>query len=635
MKSEDRNSKRNYDYATRITRSETGVVGYEYIIEDDMDYEEFYAFVSSRMQEVRRLSGVSILSANFSFIDNDSNMRYYSVSDLGKIEKLIKDSDLDGVFGGSDNVPEDFMILLDTHRFRINSADIREVAPTKSYNKTLYYFFDYETVWDPVSYKLQPYSFALIKCDAEGKIIKEWFEMDDTNVMMDHLEVESIKERDSSKYLIGFNNSRFDNFLLLAPALKSSRKRIDKVLFANNTILSMEIFGFKVLDLCRILNMPLAKACKAFKCSQQKLSLDHSQVQSMFMSGKLEGYMKENYNKIREYNMMDVKTLSELYFKTRHEMKRLCEVNIEEHMTLAVHGIYWEQDVGQLFQSYFEPLVREKMKQDELKEREDDSYNPAVRELCKLLMNSLSGKLIQRDYDDVVEVITSKEQMNKFRQKCKEEIKILDIGKTYSLVAGELQNYANNMPTIYGALIYSYARSHMYDTILSKVDPSKLFGMDTDSAFITVGQYNELVDKYPGIFGDDFGQFKEEIFELVDRNNEDGPFGIFVAPKCYCFYGRNKKTGKERFVKARFKGINIDRDRIWGTSMDYNTLDARQVHDLYYGDKLGKIDVTFYRTCLKQDVTILHSNLTKTVMNKTEYLNIKQHFCLKVIKHNA
>ncbi|KAJ2210242.1 hypothetical protein EV179_006367 [Coemansia sp. RSA 487] len=227
----------------------------------------------------------------------------------------------------------------------------------------------------------------------------------------------------------------------------------------------MEIFGFKVMDLCRILNMSLAKACKAFKCSQQKLSLDHSQVQSMFMSGKLEEYMKENYNKIREYNMMDVKTLSELYFKTRHELKRLCD--------------------------------------------------------------------------------------------------------------------------------------------------------------------------YPEIFGNDFGQFKEEVLELVDIKNEDGPFGIFVAPKCYCFYARDKKTGEERFIKARFKGINIDRDRIWDGRVDYNKLAANQVHDLYYGTELGRINVEFYRTCLKQDVSILHSNLTKTVMNKTEYLNIKQHFCLKVIKHNA
>ncbi|KAJ1764799.1 hypothetical protein LPJ74_006569 [Coemansia sp. RSA 1843] len=380
----------------------------------------------------------------------------------------------------------------------------------------------------------------------------------------------------------------------------------------------MEIFGFKVMDLCRILNMSLAKACKAFKCSQQKLSLDHSQVQSMFMSGKLEGYMKENYNKIREYNVMDVKTLSELYFKTRHELKRLCEVNIEEHNTLA--GM---------------PLVEEKIKQDELKERGSEDYNPAVRELCKLLMNSLSGKLIQRDYDDVIEIIKSKEALSKFRQKCKEDIRIINMNKDVCIVAGTLQQYINKMPTIYGALIYSYARSHMYDTILSKVNPSKLFGMDTDSAFITVGQYHELVEKYPGIFGNDFGQFKEEVLELVDIKNEDGPFGIFVAPKCYCFYARDKKTGEERFIKARFKGINIDRDRIWDGRVDYNKLAANQVHDLYYGSELGRIDVGFYRTCLKQDVSILHSNLTKTVMNKTEYLNIKQHFCLKVIKHNA
>ncbi|KAJ2561931.1 hypothetical protein IW140_006512 [Coemansia sp. RSA 1813] len=541
----------------------------------------------------------------------------------------------------------------------------------------------------------------------------------------------------------------------------------------------MGIFGFKVMDLCRMLNMPLAKACKSFKCEQQKLSLDHSQVQSMFMSGRLQGYMQDNYSKIREYNMMDVKTLSELYFKTRHELDRLCSVNIEDHMTLAgmsyrifkdlnkkiefplhgdsekklvrktvvggraqmfqvgeydsealccidcvslypyvmlnnmfpvgeaqvcekykedrigvyrievlsqpnikiipererderlnwgaerieccvtsqdidtlqrhncrfkvIFGIYWENDMVKLFQSYFDPLVREKIKQDSFKDQDNQEYNPAVRELCKLLMNSLSGKLIQKDYNDVIEIVKTREELSRFRQKCEENIKFIKINKEVCIVSGTLQQYINKMPTIYGALIYSYARSHMYDTILSRVDPSKLFGMDTDSAFITVGQYNELFKKYPEIFGEGFGQFKEEIIELVDSKNEDGPFGIFVAPKCYCFYGRNKKTGKERFVKARFKGINIDRDRIWDTSVDYNKLTASEIHDLYYQETLPKIDVDFYRRCLKENVTILHSNLAKTIMNvrgageehEPDFINIKQHFCLKVIKHNA
>ncbi|KAJ2085162.1 hypothetical protein IW138_006465 [Coemansia sp. RSA 986] len=447
-------------------------------------------------------------------------------------------------------------------------------------------YYDYlfsVTVWDPDTYKLQPYSFALIKCDDKGMTLNEWFEMDDTDKILSIL-------------------NRFDNFMLLELLITRLDEDVKKIFFANNTILGMEIFGFKVMDLCRMLNMPLAKACKAFKCEQQKLSLDHSQVQSMFMSGRLQGYMQDNYSKIREYNMMDVKTLSELYFKTRYELKRLCEVNIEEHMTLAGMSYRIFKDLNKKIEF---PLHGDSEK----------------KLLCKLLMNSLSGKLIQKDYNDVIEIVKTREE----------------------LISGTLQQYINKMPTIYGALIYSYARSHMYDTILSKVKPSKLFGMDTDSAFITVGQYNELFKKYPEIFGNEFGQFKEEIIELVDSKNEDGPFGIFVAPKCYCFYGRNKKTGKERFVKARFKGINIDRDRIWDTSVDYNKLTASEVHDLYYQETLPKIDVDFYRRCLKENVTILHSNLAKTIMNvrgageehEPDFINIKQHFCLKVIKHNA
>ncbi|KAJ2618561.1 hypothetical protein GGI26_006499 [Coemansia sp. RSA 1358] len=189
------------------------------------------------------------------------------------------------------------------------------------------------------------------------------------------------------------------------------------------------------------------------------------------------------------------------------------------------------------------------------------------------------------------------------------------------------------MPTIYGALIYSYARSHMYDTVLSKVDPDQLFGMDTDSAFITQRQYRKLLAEYPKIFGEDFGQFKEEILDLV-KDDEEGPFGIFIAPKCYCFYATNKNTRQERFIKARFKGVNTERDRIWDENLNYKTLTASEIHELYHRGPLNKIDTNFYRRCLREDVTILHSNLGKTVMNKNEYLNIKQHFCLKIIKKN-
>ncbi|KAJ2210218.1 hypothetical protein EV179_006380 [Coemansia sp. RSA 487] len=538
-------------------------------------------------------------------ITRKRRIHYYSFKPSVDLRKLIFEQDIDAVFGGSDGVPEDYQVILSTKRFRITALDISGgtsshisdfyecIEPLSTDDNCLIECFKYlsgsNEDCQEIRRKLSIKSEGLLGNKNIPKL-EEYFNLE-VCVRLDEFNVENEDGANFFTPRIIYGDEDCESWLLL----KDSHYSI--------------ILEEKIYD--------IVKTAKTKEPDVEKNR--HSKTLYYFFDYEtvwdpLQDYINDNYSKIREYNIMDVKTLSELYFKTRHELKRLCEVNIEEHMTLAVN---------------------EKKKQDVLKERGSDDYNPAVRELCKLLMNSLSGKLIQKDYDDVIEIISSKEQMNKFRQKCKQDINIIDINKDVCIVSGTLQQYINKMPTIYGALIYSYARSHMYDTILSKVDPSKLFGMDTDSAFITVGQYHELLAKYPEIFGDDFGQFKEEVLELVDNNKEDGPFGIFVAPKCYCFYARDKKTGQERFVKARFKGINIDRDRIWDNTVDYKKLDAREVHDHYYGDTLARVDVAFYRTCLKQDVTILHSNLAKTVMNKTEYLNIKQHFCLKVIKHNA
>lgn len=535
------------------------------------------------------------------------------------------------------------------------------------------------------------------------------------------------------------------------------------------------ILRFRVMDLCRILNTSLSNACKSFRCCQQKLSLQHNIVQSMYIKGKLSEYMTSNYEEVKKYNIMDVRTLSELYFKARIELLKLCGENIEDHVTLAsmsyklfksrnmslcfpvhkgfekelvrksiiggraqifnrgefnfeplccidcvslypyvmlnnvfpigeseptmeyvynkigvyevvvniqpdvivvpsrnkigggrggslnwsekrsfrciltsqdidmlvkyggnvqvIQGFYWKKDLGQLFQTYFNPLVEEKKKQDNLKGT--DIYNAALRELCKLLMNSLSGKFTQHDYENIVEVVTNREQLNRFKQKCKSEVEVLDINNRVSIVSGVLQEYNNKMPTIYGSLIYSYGRSYMYDMVLSKVDKSQIFGMDTDSAFVTLSQYKILKQKYPFMFGDNFGQFKEEVLELLTPY-ENGPYGIFVSPKCYCFYAVDKKNNKkERFIKARFKGININRDKVWNSSLfSFEKLKAEDINALYYGDDLSVIDVSFFRLMLRQDVEVLHSNLNKKIVGTDECINIKQHFCVKRIATN-
>ena len=48
-----------------------------------------------------------------------------------------------------------------------------------------------------------------------------------------------------------------------------------------------------------------------------------------------------------------------------------------------------------LFGRYVNPLYREKARQDALKEQSSPEYNVAMREACKLLLNSLTGKLVE------------------------------------------------------------------------------------------------------------------------------------------------------------------------------------------------------------------------------------------------
>ncbi|KAJ1985878.1 hypothetical protein EDC05_006487 [Coemansia umbellata] len=752
-------------------RNASGIVITDYMSDSEMGLDKFCDVVKEYIRETNRITGLSVININLSFIDQDSRLHYYSISDLSKLEKVIIDGDLDAVFGGSDDVPEDFMIVLSTRRFRINaidnsggnlyhlsdyydctdvggeedncliecfkyfaksdeaSDDIRKKLefkdrgllgnkhvptlekyfninvcikmdefniedgkwtprisygdPRNSYwilikdnhysiiikerpfdiarmtktsssleiennqNKNLYYFFDYETVWDPDSYKLQPYSFAMIKTDIRGDILNTWFEtMNNAEKIIDILRSEHVCERQARKILIGYNNSRFDNFMLLDLMVKNNHKDVDKIFFANNTILSMEIYGFQVMDSCRILNMPLAKACKAFRCRQQKLSLDHSVVQSMFIKGELESYLRDNYEKIKEYNIMDVRTLAELYFKTRWELKRLCRVKIENHKTLA--GLSY---------SIFKNLNKKK-KIPSHKDMERNTIRDAVvggraqifqvgefnsEPLCCIDCVSLYPYVMLNNVFPIDESKATEDYKENKMGVYKVEI---ENQPTISIIPFREKSQKLDWKQ---RKITTSVTSQDLDTLIKhkcNVKVTHGFYWEEDIGQLFRSYFKPLVEekkkqdrlkdrrsKYPKIFGEDFGQFKEEILDLV-KDDEEGPFGIFIAPKCYCFYATNKNTRQERFIKARFKGVNTERDRIWDENLNYKTLTASEIHELYHRGPLNKIDTNFYRRCLREDVTILHSNLGKTVMNKNEYLNIKQHFCLKIIKKN-
>ncbi|KAJ2849194.1 hypothetical protein IWW36_002802, partial [Coemansia brasiliensis] len=96
-------------YSVRLIDNNTGILSREYY-GDEINHEEFYKFVETQVMELQSTNAITNL--NLAFIDNNSNMRYYSAKDLSQAKRLIFDGNLDEEFGGSDTVPENFAIIL-------------------------------------------------------------------------------------------------------------------------------------------------------------------------------------------------------------------------------------------------------------------------------------------------------------------------------------------------------------------------------------------------------------------------------------------------------------------------------------------------------------------------------------------
>jgi hypothetical protein len=131
-----------------------------------------------------------------------------------------------------------------------------------------YYFFDYETIFDRKTLEIKPYAVSICKADHNFAILETKFYLGldiCEKEFVQYLKQESPKEDEKEvKYLIGYNNSRFDNYILLKAALKYGLY-VGSLRFSENSIISVHINKFRLRDLCRILNMSLDKACKSFK----------------------------------------------------------------------------------------------------------------------------------------------------------------------------------------------------------------------------------------------------------------------------------------------------------------------------------------------------------------------------------
>jgi hypothetical protein len=272
-------------------------------------------------------------------------------------------------------------------------------------------------------------------------------------------------------------------------------------------------------------------------------------------------------------------------------------------------GYYWENDQDGVFDKYFYNLKEEKKRQDKLKEGNSDKYNPVLREFCKLMMNSLSGKVAQRKRKNVSKIITSEYDLTKFEKLVDNDSIRYHVGNSYVIGEGEKIKVRPTGPVIYGSLIYSYARSHMYDSVISKVP---VYGMDTDSAFIKSCD----LDVINNLIGEEFGEF------TIESKNHDA---ILVAPKCYVFHN------DDDIIKTRFKGVNLKKDKVVPKDMlhELEKYTLNQKVDYFLNDK-NHVGLDVYRGMLKNEVYVLSSSINKRICtDQKEPFKLQQRFNVK------
>jgi hypothetical protein len=157
------------------------------------------------------------------------------------------------------------------------------------------------------------------------------------------------------------------------------------------------------------------------------------------------------------------------------------------------------------------------MRQDVLKRAKDPSYNPSLRQTCKLLMNSLYGKMLQRSKHCTYTNTTNAEiQPEDFT-----EI-IFANGQVYTKVQEESDNECLHL----GAFILAYSRKIM-GSYFDLIGRENVIHTETDSIFCANEHLAKIPDSGDGLikYGKQWGNMEVEF--------NDCKYMIALQKKCY------------------------------------------------------------------------------------------------------
>ena len=204
-------------------------------------------------------------------------------------------------------------------------------------------FYDLETYMEPVTYNVTPYAMSYIIYDktTKGKIAQcdrgvIYKTNIDDNFAIDIYQVIHNKVGDKRVLLIGYNNSVFDDYVLIDLLSKYNAKLVGTVIDNKGKILEFRYNRLKSKDMFRFMLTSLKKASEGFKCNVTKGELNHHEVQRFNNNNTYGEWIKNNKELLVDYAIKDVISLSELYFKSRMIFKEINEDLVMDHcLTLS------------------------------------------------------------------------------------------------------------------------------------------------------------------------------------------------------------------------------------------------------------------------------------------------------------
>lgn len=221
-------------------------------------------------------------------------------------------------------------------------------------------------------------------------------------------------------------------------------------------------------------------------------------------------------------------------------------------------------------------FMKAKNEQDTFNKQKNPEYNPALRETLKLLMNSLSGKVIEGLHTEKTTSVDSLKDFLEIEKKATSINYVNIVGESVFLTyeVSEESLIKDQRPIYLGVLIYDYAKRYMYEMSYSKIGKDKLLYTDTDASkfrqkdfdkwYDWVKKDNVKVPCWEEVYKVD-ARYKNHL--IYDPNSK--VFGSFEDELAdykgdeYLFYCLEKKSWSYSWAndgkwdsKFKFKGIN-------------------------------------------------------------------------------